>query len=224
MFFKRSYEKEIMDDLSIQDERIDKALNELAVINKFLGGYSVTEKGIKYFTRNNSVKLKILDAGSGLSEVLLSLEKKYFHLDLFSLDMNKRACLYAKHISPNLNIVCGNVLNLPFKNNSFDIVHASLFLHHFNEEEMEKILNSFNEKARLGIVINDLRRSVLAFAGIKILTWLFSKNSFVKNDGPLSVKRSFLKKEIKQLLSELHFKKYNIKRMWAFRWLIIINS
>ncbi len=40
---ERSYQQEIMDDFSIQDERIDTALEELKIINKYLGGISTTQ-------------------------------------------------------------------------------------------------------------------------------------------------------------------------------------
>jgi hypothetical protein len=44
----------------------------------------------------------------------------------------------------------------------------------------------------------------------------------VKNDGPLSVKRAFVKKELFKILKELEIEYFLIKRKWAFRWLIII--
>jgi hypothetical protein len=50
----------------------------------------------------------------------------------------------------------------------------------------------------------------------------FSKSEMVKNDGPLSVKRAFVKKELLEMLNDLGIKRFLIKRKWAFRWLVII--
>jgi hypothetical protein len=44
----------------------------------------------------------------------------------------------------------------------------------------------------------------------------------VKNDGPVSVKRGFIKSELRSILSKIKIEKYVIKRRWAFRWLVII--
>lgn len=44
----------------------------------------------------------------------------------------------------------------------------------------------------------------------------------VKNDGPLSVKRAFVKGELLMILNELEIGYFLIKRKWAFRWLVII--
>ena len=97
-----------------------------------------------------------------------------------------------------------------------------MFLHHFSEEKIKDILNNLINSARYAVVINDLRRSILAYRGIKILTMLFSNSKMVKNDGPLSVKRAFVKGELLMILNELEIGYFLIKRKWAFRWLVII--
>jgi len=110
---------------------------------------------------------------------------------------------------------------LPFKQKQFDVLHLSLFLHHFKEDEIKKILLHLEQLTKYGMIINDLQRSLFAFLGIKILTILFSKSKFVKNDGPLSVKRGFKKNELVKILDELRFN-YEIKYKWAFRWMVVI--
>jgi hypothetical protein len=117
-------------------------------------------------------------------------------------------------------IVCADALFLPFKNKSIDIIHTSLFLHHFDNKNLKIILKKFCDVAKQGLVINDLRRSLCAFWGIKILTLLFSKSELVKNDAPISVRKGFNKSELIELLKEIQFINYEISRKWAFRWVI----
>ena len=54
-----------MDDFSIRDERVDIALSELKVINKYLGGISTTRSGLKYFINSSGKKIRVLDIGAG---------------------------------------------------------------------------------------------------------------------------------------------------------------
>jgi len=218
MFLKRSYTKEIMDDFSITDERIDNALTELKIINKFLGGNNTSRVGIKKLVpRNNST---ILDLGGGGSDNFNFLKSS--STKIYNIDLNIRACKFAKDSETKLNVICADALKLPVKAKQIDIAHVSLFFHHFSEKEIIKILNSLKKISKLGIVINDLRRSILAFMGIKILTSLFSKSNMVKNDGPLSVKKGFSKSELNNILNKCGFHEYKIYRKWAFRWLVII--
>ncbi|MBK7380260.1 MAG: methyltransferase domain-containing protein [Ignavibacteriales bacterium] len=219
---KREFTKEIMDDFSIRDERIDFALAELNLINKFLGGNSTTGFGVKLLSNNNhsNHKLSILDVGAGSSEVL---QNKINHdADVYSLDLNFRVCEYLKEKSIDSNVLYGNALHFPFKEKSIDIVHLSLFLHHFTEPEINSILTMSIKICKAGIVINDLRRSWFAYFGISLLTKLFSKSEMVKNDGPLSVKRGFTKNELLNILSRSGITNYKIYRTWAFRWLVVI--
>jgi len=222
LFLKRSYEKEIIDDISITDERLSRALYELKIINSFLGGNSVTRAGISAIIKISPFKntLRVLDVGSGASDIFIGMKVNGNNVNLVSADMNIQACRYSKASNPEGKVVCCDVRNLPFRDKSFDVVHASLFFHHFKEQELVEILTKCSLLAESGIIINDLRRSILALAGITILTRLLSRSLMVKNDAPLSVKRAFIKKELRAILSKIKNCSFTIKRKWAFRWLI----
>lgn len=213
-----------MDDYSIQDSRLTDALKELTVINTFLGGNAVSRKGIAALLERipEHGPVSLLDVGSGGSDLSHSLPADRRTIAITSLDINFGACQYSKVTYPGLAVVNGSVLDLPFKERSFDIVHASLFLHHFTETELQTIIVSLYRVSRYGVVINDLRRSLFAYIGIVLLTQLFSRSTMVKNDGPISVRRGFVRKELKQLCSQLSTATCSIRRMWAFRWCVTI--
>jgi ubiquinone/menaquinone biosynthesis C-methylase UbiE len=217
----RSYETEIMDDFSILDERIDAALKELKVINKYLGGISTTKTALKYFIGADNQGLNILDIGSGSSDNLIAAKRKFSNLKVLSIDKKFRALKSTKNSLSKIN---SDAFYLPFKNESCDIIHTALFLHHFTEEQIQILLKEFLRICKKGIIINDLQRSFLALWGIKTLTFFFSKSEMVKNDAPLSVKRGFTKPELIKLLSNECFSNIIIKNKWAFRWMIVINK
>ena len=224
MFIRRSYNKELMDDFSISDGDLVDALRELRLINKFLGGISVSSEGVSWFADKQQSSLTILDVGGGSSDILYSLAKKNIKADIYSVDLNKNICHYQKKFAGNDKIICADALNLPFKDKSFDLIHASLFLHHFKETEIIKIIKQWLLISERGIVINDLRRNILAYVGIRILTLFFSQSRLVKNDGPLSVRRAFVKRDLVNILQDGGVNHYHIKRKWAFRFLIIIPA
>jgi hypothetical protein len=218
----RSTSKEFMDDMSIADDRIDAALRELSVISRFLGGDRVSVSGIARMTETapNGHPLRILDCGAGGSDLVHALKALARPVHVTALDLNFRACHYSgKRLSP-LSVVNGSAFQLPFRDRSFDIVHAALFCHHFNEAELHLILTEWSRVARVGIVINDLQRSVLALLGISLLTKFFSHSAMVRHDAPLSVRRGFLRKELSDVACG--FGEVTITHHWAFRWLVSI--
>lgn len=218
---RRKNDPEIMDDFSIRDDRIDNALRELKTINILLGGRGTTRKGFRTLAKNKSLsgRLTVLDAGAGGADIFGNDNE---HYAVTALDKNPRACSFLHKYSRH-TVVCGDAMNIPFKEKSFDIVHVSLFLHHFREEEIVRLMQSFMRVARRGIIINDLRRSSLALFGIKILTILFSRSGMVKHDAPLSVQRGFTRNELLQILSLCSIRQFTIRRTWAFRWLVVIE-
>ena len=218
---KRSYQQELMDDFSIQDERIDNALVELKIINKYLGGISTTKSALNIFTKKNNDEIKILDIGAGSSDNLIAAKNSFPNIKILSLDKNLRSLTTTKNFIPKIN---SDAFYLPFKNNSYDLVHVALFLHHFNEDQIKKLLNEFLRISKNGIIINDLQRSYLALLGIKLLTILFSKSEMVKHDAPISVKRGFSKSDLINLFNEQNIANYTIKRKWAFRWMVVIKK
>ncbi len=217
---ERRFDAEIMDDFSIQDERIDEALRELKTINILLGGKATTQKGFAILRKNTSLNghLTVLDAGAGGADVF----DQNGLTTITALDKNPRTCSYLKDHT-QYTVVCGDAMELPFNDRSFDVVHVSLFLHHFTEEQIVRLLSSFLRVARRGIIINDLQRSWFALTGIKILTLLFSRSRMVRHDGPLSVRRGFTKKELVRLLNSSECSDVTIRWRWAFRWLVVIT-
>lgn len=213
----------MMDDFSITDERIDSALTELAVINKYLGGRRVSKLGIQKIAarKNTSSELKILDVGTGGADDVLNI--KDINLKFYGIDKNKQVCRYILRRN-SLRVICADAMNLPFKQKYFDVCHASLFMHHLTGTQIKLLLKNLQSLCNYGIVINDLRRSVFALIGIWFLTKLLSRNQLVKNDAPLSVKRGFIKKELIGILKDLNITRFEIRRKWAFRWLIIIYN
>lgn len=221
MSIKRVYDKEIIDDLSITDDRLFNALDELKIVNKFLGGNSSSAKALKIFCKSiNKNKIDVIDVGAGASDTVYT-NHKYIN-KIISIDKNAGACKYLKNENTEAFVICADTSALPIKNNSIDAVHASLFLHHFTEEELIIIFKEYKRITRYGFIINDLQRAFIPWIGIKLLTMIFSKSKMVKNDGPLSVKRGFRKNELITLFNESGFTNYIIKWKWAFRWIAVV--
>lgn len=170
-----------MDDLTRPDAEFRQAYRELALINRYLGGI----RAIKRFLPRIRGGM-LLDVAAGASDVGDVLVRdggwKVVGVDLNSggLGMATRSL-----------VVAGDAFSLPFLDDSFDVVTASLFFHHLSDDDCVRVFRSMYRVARQRVIVNDLHRTRVAWMSIVTLTRLFSRSPMVQNDGPLSVRRAF---------------------------------
>ena len=87
-----------------------------------------------------------------------------------------------------------------------------------------KLLKIFYINSRIGIVINDLQRSAIAYRLFQLVCVVFRLEKMTREDGLTSILRGFKKKELVEFSEELKFKKYKINWRWAFRYQWIISK
>lgn len=227
-FKSRSVLPEKMDQPGVSSEEIHKALKELSIINRLLGGYSVMLSALNKICSKDK-HYKIVDVGSGGGDMVRQCNKwavqKNYPLIFYGIDMNKEMTEYAIANLPSdasIKFMTMNVFDPGIKVLNPDIFMNSLFCHHFDDDDLETLVRNLFENARVAVIINDLHRHWFAFYSIKFITSLFSKSYLVKYDGPLSVLRSLTRKEWKIILNKAGISKYSIQWKWAWRWQIIL--
>jgi 2-polyprenyl-3-methyl-5-hydroxy-6-metoxy-1,4-benzoquinol methylase len=227
MFNRRSSEKEFLDEPNIPKKLLYRNLVELEFINKYLGGHSVSINGLKEIVTNKSHVYTIMDIGCGGGDSLKAIaewsKKENFKIDLHGVDLKEDCISYAKIncSDAQINFRCEDFRDVFCESLQINIVHASLFCHHFTENEIIEFIRLCSKNKAI-FIINDLERNAIAYYSIKLLTKFFSKSPLVKNDAPLSVLRGFKKAEWQSILQKSGIENYTIKNRWAFRHLVII--
>ena len=95
-----------------------------------------------------------------------------------------------------------NALSVWLRKRGFDVVTASLFLHHFDGQDAAAVLRSLWELARRALIVNDLRRArVPYYFGRATFPWLFRSRVSV-DDGLLSIRRAFTDAELRASFAE----------------------
>ncbi len=229
----RTEQPESMDDFALEGEILRDALDKIAKINQLLGGNSLTLLGVKTLLKNvtTNTEITIVDIGCGNGDMLRTLAdfglQHNWKFKLIGIDANNFTINHARDLSknyPNISYQCENVFDKAFIELKYDIVLSTLVLHHFKEEEIIEILSVFYANAKLGIVINDLERSAIAYRLVQLLCFVFRLNAMSREDGLISILRGFKKKEMIQFSEKLNFKKYTIQWKWAFRYQWIISK
>ncbi len=227
-FSERHAIEEWMDLPECDPKQMTRTLDELHLINEWLGGYAVSMHGIQTLLPKHLMDCKILDPGCGGGEISRFLQRwarrKKMNLHYIGIDCNPRIIEYARqknHRVPNTEFLCEDLFNLEAHDGA-DIVHSSLCLHHFHDIRAIKAVKKMYELCKYGVVINDIHRHPLSYYSIKWFTQIGSRSPMIRHDAPVSVLNAFQLYELYDIVSKAGLPLPNITWHWAFRWLVII--
>ena len=190
----------------------------------------MTINGLKKILENHpkTEEMTIIDIGCGHGDILRDIAnfgRKYqYKFKLIGVDANPTAIDYAKELSvkyPELSFETQDIFSEDFKVRKFDVVLATLFLHHFKEKELTSFLNDTLNQTTTGVVVNDLHRHKLAYYLFMLLS-IFISNKMIIEDGLTSVLRGFKRKDLVKMSHKINVKP-NISWKWAFRYLWILK-
>lgn len=228
---KRTDKEELMDDFSIGGDLLRDTLDKLENINRWLGGNAMTVKSLKKVLKNHpkEQELTIADIGCGHGDILRDVakfgRKNGYKMKLIGMDANPTAIAYANKLSTEfseLSFITEDIFSKEFKERTFDVVLATLFLHHFKEDPLVSFLENTLKQTKIAIVVNDLHRHTLAYYLFMLLS-IFIKNKMIIEDGLTSVLRGFKRKDLVKISQRIQVKS-QISWKWAFRFQWIIQK
>ncbi len=229
----RSNKSEIMDDFALEGEVLREALDKIASINQLLGGNLLTLRSVRklIYSLSKQTEITIVDVGCGNGDMLRVLAdyglKNNYNFKLIGIDANNFTINHAQKLSEkynNISFQCEDVFSKQFKELKYDIILCTLTLHHFKNIEITQLMAVFYVNSKIGIVINDLHRSALAYRLFQGLCFLFQLNSMSREDGLTSILRGFKKVDLIAFSKKLKFNNYTIQWKWAFRYQWIISK
>ena len=97
-------------------------------------------------------------------------------------------------------------------------------MHHFSNEQIPIFLSQFTNLAKIGVIINDLQRSALAYYLFKGFSAIFIKTKIAKHDGLISIKSGFKKKDLITFSKDLSHSAHTINWKWAFRYVWVMQT
>jgi len=200
---------ELLDDAP--PERARKSLHDLVRINRYFGGYRILRKIVAELTRPGE-EFTFLDVGAASGDMSAALRRAFPGARATALDYRGEHLVEAA--PPKL---IGDAFRLPVATRSFDFVFSSLFLHHFDNDAVARLLASFGAVARRAVLAIDLERGPFAYRFLPATRWLFGWDPITLHDGPISVGAGFKRTYLLTLANRagLSGAEVRIHRPWA---------
>lgn len=209
----RVNDPEMMDNTGLEPDIVRDNLNDLARVNQWLGGVKLTVGGIERLIPDFKPgdELSMLDVATGAVDIPRQLigwaEGRGLVPRVVATDINPESlAIAAEDVPPEISLAVADGRELPFGDDSFDVVLCSLALHHLAPEDAVKMLSEMRRVARHGVVVNDLVRCWHGYVG----AWLFSRvltppGSLGRHDAPCSVRRAYTRREMVDLAEQAGF-------------------
>ena len=190
----RSLQDEQMDDPALPSDVYDAVLTDLSRINRLTLAARPT---INFVARavGASKRFRLLDVGFGHGDMLRRIahwaRRREIAADLVGVDLNAKSVDAARAATPADSAIeyrTGDYRNVP---GSFDLIVSSLVAHHMDEVELTAFVAHMEGHATRGWFVNDLHRHAFAYQGYPLLARLLRTHAIVREDGRLSIARSF---------------------------------
>lgn len=206
-FKHRSNELEHLDKGDYTAAEYEGCLVELRRINSWLGDTRALRQSLlAEIARKDLDNVSVLDVGAGSGELLRAAARwaRYPNRKAMfvGIELNERSAQSIAEESksfPEIHALQANGFKLPFADGAFDYVICSLITHHFQDQPVITFLRELARTARREIFVIDLHRDPLAYFFYTTIGKLFFHNRLIREDGALSILRSFKPTELANL-------------------------
>lgn len=218
---KRIPQQELLDDDAGTPEEIAASLEDLRHINRLFGGAKTTEYLLRNAMRGARLRsARVLEVAAGRADCIQYAAKRLrsegIEVRITALDRNR------SHLPSNgLETVVGDALHLPFADGSFEFVSCALFVHHLRPEDVVRFINEALRVCKVGVLINDLRRSpihlALVYAGFPLF-----RSRITRHDGPASVRQAYDRRELSEAISRTKAASFAIEERYLYRFAVTV--
>jgi ubiquinone/menaquinone biosynthesis C-methylase UbiE len=224
-FKARSYQLENIDTGNYTPEEYEGCIVELQRVNRWMGdAHTLRNTLLKDVENSGLTNFSVLDVGAGSGELLrvtanwsrqgrrrvhgVGLELNYASVKAMSEQSSS---------FPEIEAVRGDALKLPFADGTFDYVICSLFTHHFVDLQIIEILREMSRVATRRIFVIDLHRHPIAYLLYTTVGKLVLHTRLLREDGALSILRSFKAHELVELAHDAGLKGISVERHFPYR-------
>jgi ubiquinone/menaquinone biosynthesis C-methylase UbiE len=196
---KRVVVEELLDSDAGTPREVEGSLKDLRMFNSWFGGVHTMASLLRQVARQRGLKdISWVDVAGGEGYVATRTQKSLARSGITSRPViMDRAPTHLANTHP---AVCGDALALPFRDNSFDAVGCSLFLHHLEPAEIVRFAREGLRVARHAFLIHDLQRHPLHLA-LGYLGMPLYRSRITRHDALASVRRAYTVDEVRKMLA-----------------------
>jgi SAM-dependent methyltransferase len=213
---------EILDDPAVDDATRRTSIDDVARANALLGGRRAAIRAFDPLlsTVRPGTPVTLLDVGTGSCDIAPRVASRAAHrgvnVSVIGCDLSA-ALLKGAADRCSGGVFAADAVNLPLVDRSVDFVICSQLLHHFTDDEAPAVVAELDRVARIGVVVSDLRRSLVAAAGFWMVSVPLRFHPVTRHDGVVSVMRGFTAAELRSIVRSATGREPVVRRHLGWR-------
>jgi ubiquinone/menaquinone biosynthesis C-methylase UbiE len=218
---KRIVVEELLDSDAGTPAEVAGSLKDLRMFNSLFGGVHTMASLLRRVARQRELKrISWVDVAGGEGYVATRTQKALARSGIASQPVIVDRA--PTHLSNTHPAVCGDALALPFRDNSFDAVGCSLFMHHLEPAEIVRFVREGLRVARHAFLVQDLQRHPLHLA-LGYLGMPLYRSRITRHDALASVRRAYTVEEVREMLAPVATaENIEIRKFFLFRMGVIV--
>lgn len=198
----RSTERELLDRPGLDPDEVRRNLREMAMLNSLPGGIGASLRAtLLLLDGAGGDSPTVLDVGAGWGDFARRLSAAR-DVRVIAADASPQVlAIAARNIGriKGVTLLEADARAIPLADDAVAVTHASLLVHHLDPADAVTALREMARVARLGVVINDLRRGRLARLLVAAPILAFARSPMTRHDGLLSARRAYTVPELDDL-------------------------
>jgi hypothetical protein len=224
--------REVLDG-AVATQELAASLADIDRLNSWFGGYTLSLRAIRRLAAEvpRARSLRVIDVGGGTAAFAVRVVRwarrsgRAVRVVVVDRDPTSlRLARAAVAAYPEILLVCADAAALPCRERAVDIVTSALTLHHLEPAQAAAGLREMTAAARIGVVVNDLLRRRLSLGLVWLVTRLLGCHPISRHDGPLSVRRSYSRDELRVLAEEAGARRLTIREYPVLGRLVAVLS
>lgn len=215
---RRSTASELLDAGTLTGGELRTNLADLGRLNRLPGGAAASIGAIARLAAGTRPDVVVLDVGTGAGDMPLAFARRGWRT--VALDADPAVVAVARVRTAGemrVSVLPGDATSLPFDDASVDVVHSSLLLHHLDPPAAVRALAEMARVARLGVVVNDLRRGIMPLVATAVAVTALGRCRTTRHDGLLSIRRAYTPGETDALLAAAGLRVVHRSAAWMPR-------
>jgi len=207
---------EMMDRPQPVSMELEDDLRNIRHLNRWFGSHRLISQFVRRWIKPGD-KLRIIDLATGSGDIprlIVDYARKIgAEVEIDAIDKQSATLDIARKLSVDYAEIFyseANILEWQTAK-AYHLVLCSLVLHHFSDEEAVRVLRRCRKLSRKFVLVSDLRRGLVATAGVYFLTALIFREPMTRYDARLSAARAFSFKELDKLARQAGWKDFGHK-------------